>query len=95
MNYGLTKHLEAFTRTALDTYQAFLANGVAPEMARMVLPLNTMTEWVWSGSLMAFARVCRQRLDPHAQLECRLVAEQIDARLRHLFPESMGALLDN
>jgi thymidylate synthase (FAD) len=83
------------SNAALEAYKDLLDNGVAPEQARMVLPLNTMTEWVWSGSLMAFARVCRQRLDPHAQYECRLVAEQLDERLRWAFPESMAALLDN
>jgi thymidylate synthase (FAD) len=87
--------IEGTTSNALETYEELLARGVAPEMARMVLPLNTMTEWIWSGSLMAFARVCRQRLDPHAQYECRLVAEQLDERLRWAFPESMAALLDN
>jgi thymidylate synthase (FAD) len=87
--------IEESARMSLDTYNDLLKRGVAPEMARMVLPLNTHTDWIWSGSLMAFARVCRQRLDPHAQAECREVAEQIDARLRHLFPESMAALLDN
>jgi thymidylate synthase (FAD) len=87
--------LKRMTEDALGYYQWLLDNGVAPEMARMVLPLNTMTEWVWSGSLMAFARVCKQRLDPHAQYECRLVAEQLDERLRWAFPESMAALLDN
>jgi thymidylate synthase (FAD) len=83
------------SNAALEAYKDLLGNGVAPEQARMVLPLNTMTEWIWSGSLMAFARVCRQRLDPHAQYECRLVAEQLDERLRWAFPESMAALLDN
>jgi thymidylate synthase (FAD) len=83
------------SNAALEAYKDLLGNGVAPEQARMVLPLNTHTEWVWSGSLMAFARVCRQRLDPHAQYECRLVAEQLDERLRWAFPESMAALLDN
>jgi thymidylate synthase (FAD) len=83
------------SNAALEAYKDLLDNGVAPEQARMVLPLNTMTEWIWSGSLMAFARVCRQRLDPHAQYECRLVAEQLDERLRWAFPESMAALLDN
>jgi thymidylate synthase (FAD) len=87
--------IEESTRMALDTYNDLLKRGVAPEQARMVLPLNTMTEWVWSGSLMAFARVCKQRLDPHAQAECREVAEQIDERLRWAFPESTAALLDN
>jgi thymidylate synthase (FAD) len=83
------------TSNALGTYKDLLDNGVAPEQARMVLPLNTHTEWIWSGSLMAFARVCKQRLDPHAQAECREVAEQIDERLRWAFPESTAALLDN
>jgi thymidylate synthase (FAD) len=54
-----------------------------------------MTEWVWSGSLMAFARVCRQRLDPHAQRACREVAAYLHEELSLLFPESMNALLDN
>jgi thymidylate synthase (FAD) len=83
------------TSDALQLYLHLLDQGVAPEQARMVLPLNTMTEWVWSGSLMAFARVCKQRMDPHAQAECREVAEQIDERLRWAFPESTAALLDN
>jgi thymidylate synthase ThyX len=87
--------IEDHVQSCIDKYNELLEIGVAPEEARMVLPLNTMTEWVWSGSLMAFARVCKQRLDPHAQRACREVAEQIDQRLRHLFPESMAALLDN
>lgn len=84
--------IERMTRQALETYQDLLEIGVAPEMARMVLPLNTMTDWIWSGSLMAFARVCKQRLDPHAQLECRKVAEKIDEALFPLFPHSWHAL---
>jgi thymidylate synthase (FAD) len=87
--------LASHTQESLDLYKHLIGEGVAPEQARMVLPLNAMTEWVWSGSLMAFARVCKQRLDTHAQAECREVAQQIDERLRHLFPESMAALLDN
>jgi thymidylate synthase (FAD) len=87
----IVKHSEE----SLETYKDLLTVGVAPEMARMVLPLNTHTEWVWSGSLMAFARVCKQRMDPHAQAECREVAEQIDERLRWAFPESTASLLDN
>jgi thymidylate synthase (FAD) len=92
---GQLNWIRCNSNAALEAYKDLLDNGVAPEQARMVLPLNTMTEWIWSGSLMAFARVCRQRLDPHAQYECRLVAEQLDERLRWAFPESMAALLDN
>lgn len=78
---------------ALDTYTQMIAQGVAPEQARMVLPQNTMTEWVWSGSLMAFARVCKQRLDPHAQQETREVAEAIAALVPNTFEHSWKALV--
>jgi thymidylate synthase (FAD) len=86
------KDLTIATEQCLDSYNFMLDNGVAPEQARMVLPQNTMTEWYWSGSLMAFARVCKQRLDPHAQAETREVAEGIDKECADLFPVSWSAL---
>jgi thymidylate synthase (FAD) len=67
--------------------------GVAPEQARMILPLNAHTEWIWTGSLAAWARVCRLRLDPHAQLETRIIAEKIDAEMANLFPVAWKALM--
>jgi thymidylate synthase (FAD) len=76
----------------LIVYKAMLEAGVAPEQARMVLPQSMMTEWIWSGSLMAFARVCNLRLDSHAQYETRLVAEGIDREMAKLFPVSWKAL---
>jgi len=85
--------IERFVGYAVSIYNELLEKGVAPEQARMVLPLNTMTEWVWSGSLMAFARVCQQRLDTHAQKECRDVAEGINAAMFGLFPYSWEALM--
>lgn len=82
------------TQKALDSYKDLLDFGVCPEQARMVLPQNTMTEWIWSGSLMAFCRVCKLRLDPHSQKETRDVAEKIKESLVALFPESTKALLE-
>lgn len=80
----------------LNLYFDLLTEGnVAPEMARMILPQNTMTEWIWSGSLMAFCRVCRLRLDPHAQEETRELVGAIKALLEPLFPVSVKALLEN
>jgi len=61
---------------------------VCPEQARMVLPQNMMTEWYWSGSLIAFARVCNLRLKKDTQKETRFVAEQIDELASKLFPVS-------
>jgi len=76
----------------VELYEEMLERGVAPEMARMILPQNMMTEWIWSGSLMAFARVCKLRMDAHAQPETGDVARLIDAEMRDLFPVSWSAL---
>ena len=79
----------------LDTYKMLLKTGVCPEQARMVLPQNTMTEWIWSGSLYAFARVCKLRLDSHTQRETQEVAKQIDTECKHFFPYSWKALMND
>jgi thymidylate synthase (FAD) len=85
--------IQEYYKTALSIYESMIHTyDVCPEQARMVLPQSMMTEWVWSGSLAAFARVCKLRLDPHTQKETRLVAEQIDAAMGSLFPVSWKAL---
>ncbi|CAB4160922.1 THY1 Predicted alternative thymidylate synthase [uncultured Caudovirales phage] len=81
------------SKAALWDYQDLLALGVAPEVARCVLPQNTMTSWYWTGSLMAFARVCQLRLDDHSQEETRVVARYISEHLAREFPVSWRALL--
>lgn len=73
-------------------YHKLISYGVAPEQARMVLPQSMYTEWIWSGSVAAFARVCKLRLDPHTQLETRQIAEKIDQELTYKFPYSWKAL---
>ena len=79
---------------ALYAYKTLLGAGVAPEQARMVLPQSTMTEWIWSGSLDAFADMCRLRLKEDTQYESRLVAQQIDREMMKLFPVAWEALTD-
>jgi thymidylate synthase (FAD) len=77
----------------LIAYNDLLADGVAPEQARMVLPQSTMTEWWWSGSLDAFADVCKLRLKDDTQYETRLVAQMIDKEMATMFPVSWAALV--
>jgi thymidylate synthase (FAD) len=60
----------------------------------MVLPQSTMTEWYWSGSLDAFADMCRLRCASDTQAETRDVADQISKKMKKLFPVSWGALTD-
>lgn len=85
---------EYLIESAVIVYNRLLSMGVCPEQARMVLPQSMYTEWVWSGSLAAFARVCKLRLDPHTQYETRRVAAFIDNDLKSLFPVSWKALMN-
>ena len=87
-NFNINYH----TMEALKGYQQMLDEGVAPEQARMVLPQSMMTEWYWSGSLFAFAKMCGLRLKEDTQAETRIVAEKIEDCLKDIFPVSWEAL---
>ena len=77
----------------LETYLHMIDIGVAPEQARMLLPQNMMTKFIWTGSLAAFVRVCKLRLDPHTQKETQDVAKEISTILESLYPHSYKALM--
>lgn len=78
----------------LAAYHALLKEGVAPEMARMVLPQSTLTEFWWSGSLDAWASMCKLRCAEDTQYESRIVANQISKIMGDLFPVSWAALME-
>ena len=78
---------------ATEVYKRLLDEGVCPEQARMVLPQSMYTEWYWTGSLAAWARVCKLRLDPHTQKETRDIAQGISDQMSIIFPVSWSALL--
>tara|TARA_Y100000034_G_scaffold130502_1_gene189135 strand:+ start:168 stop:968 length:801 start_codon:yes stop_codon:yes gene_type:complete len=80
-------------RVASHMYRVLVNDlNVCPEQARFALPQGTLTEWYWTGSLAAFARFFRQRIDPHAQWEIRRYAVSIGEFIGILFPESWNAL---
>ncbi|MDB4725849.1 FAD-dependent thymidylate synthase [bacterium] len=81
-------------KIAMDNYKHLLSEGVCPEQARMVLPQSMMTEWYWSGSLDAFADMCKLRCAPDTQAETAEVAWEIDRNMIDLFPVSWRALRD-
>lgn len=91
----LTDPVQRASSTSLMVYNMLLEQGVCPEQARMVLPQNTMTEWIWSGTLYAFAKMCKLRLDPHTQQETQEVARIIDMTAYKLFPISWTALMEH
>jgi thymidylate synthase (FAD) len=80
--------LEMYNREALVLYNALIEKGIAPEQARSVLPQSMMTEWIWSGTLYAFARVCNLRCAKDSQEETQQVAREIDAICAERFPVS-------
>ena len=79
---------------ALKQYKYLLNTGVCEEQARAVLPLSHMTEWYWSGSLDAFADMCRLRCASDTQAETQKVAWDISLKMEELFPVSWVALRD-
>lgn len=75
-------------KKSVNLYNTLLSENVAPEQARAVLPQTMYTNWIWSGTLFAFARVCGLRLDDHAQKETQEIAKQIDIHCQDAFPIS-------
>lgn len=91
-NKSLRSLMEMHCEDAVATYDVMLKNGVPPEQARMVLPQNMMTEFIETGSLAAYARLCHLRMGPDAQAEIRAVATQVSDLVRTAFPVSWGTL---
>ena len=79
------EYWELMTNAAALYEHMVQEKNIAPEQARMILPQSMMTEWYWTGSLAAFARVVNLRSTPDAQLECRLVANLIDDKINTLY----------
>lgn len=71
---------------SFDDYEQLLSYGLAPELARSVLPVGTYTEWYWQNDLHNTLHMLRLRLDPHAQYEIRVYAQAMLALLRPVFP---------
>ena len=76
----------------VNLYEDMLANNVAPEMARMVLPQSMLTDWVWTGNLMAFSHVYNLRVKENAQVEARVFAKALGDVIEPLFPVAWKAL---
>lgn len=85
--------LQGANEAALAAYERLLEMGTAPEVARTVLPQGMYTEFVETGSLAAYARLCGLRLDPTAQWEIRQYADAVRQLLLPRFPVSWGALV--
>lgn len=74
-------------------YQELIALGVSKEQARTILPLNLNTTMIWTGSLYALIRLCKQRLKSDAQKETRDVVQEMLRQVKetNLFTTSLTA----
>lgn len=91
-DYWLMRYQEE-ALAAIETYDAMIADGVCPEQARLILPQGVEVQWLWTGSLYAFANIFNQRRPGgHAQKETQWVAERLDQIIAPLFPVSWAAL---
>jgi thymidylate synthase (FAD) len=79
---------------AVSLYNKMIDDGVAIEQARGELPANLMVEWTWSGTLGAFAKMCRERMASDAQYESRLVANKVYEELKKQFPVAAPLLVE-
>lgn len=71
------------SKGAYETYETYVNEGIAREQARMVLPLNSYTEWYWKIDLHNLFHFLGLRCDKHAQWEIRVFA---DAMLKLITP---------
>lgn len=76
-------------------YQKALRLGASPEQARYLLPQSMCVDWTWTGSLLAWAHMVKQRSHPDAQAETREFAEGCAQIIEPLFPVSWKALMEN
>tara|TARA_R110002020_G_scaffold170739_2_gene360603 strand:+ start:55 stop:741 length:687 start_codon:yes stop_codon:yes gene_type:complete len=81
-------------KQCMKSYEYLIDRGVAPEQARFVLPQGMYTEWYWTGSLAAYARFYKQRIDEHAQWEIQQYSEAIGKIIQPLFPVSWNELIN-
>lgn len=93
--YKVGERTTTLVNFALSLYREMIDSGVAPEQARMILPQNMFTSWIWTGSLYAFARIAKLRLDSHAQKETQDFATKLSTIASKLFPVSWQVLVTN
>ena len=78
--------------TCIQAYENMIAAGICPEQARLILPQGVEVNWLWTGSLYAFANFYNQRSDSHAQQEIQELAKKVDGIIAPLYPISWAAL---
>jgi thymidylate synthase (FAD) len=85
--------IEANAARAFETYEQLLAEGVAKEVARSVLPLSTYTKYLWSCNPRSLMHFCSLRNHEAAQYEIRQYAAAAESFLERLMPVTHAAFV--
>lgn len=80
------------TTDAVEAYEQAIQNGVCAEQARYFLPQGAMVNWIWTGSLLAYARFYNLRSKPDTQKETQDLAHEVGLIVSKLYPVSWDAL---
>lgn len=75
---------ENVIRICKNAYQDLIDLGISKEQARSVLPLSLETEFIWTGSFLAFVHLCNLRLKPDTQKETRDLVQDMLNQVRPL-----------
>ncbi len=81
---------ERYDGSVIDKKQV----GLARELARMNLTLNTYTQWYWKTDLLNLMNFLRLRADHHAQYEIRAYADVMLDTVKRWVPITYEAFLD-
>jgi len=90
--FPLYRDYEHHMKESVKLYEDLIIHGVAPEQARFCLPQGMYTEWYWTGSLAAYSRFYKQRVDKNAQWEIRQYAKAVGKIINTLFTVSWPEL---
>jgi thymidylate synthase (FAD) len=93
-NDEVLEMIQSTVNKSIETYNELIKQNVAPELARIILPQSTYTEFIETGSLYAYANLCKARMHPSAQLEIQEYAKYINDVLSEKFPHSWNVLME-
>lgn len=88
---NLSARIEAHHAATLALYQDIIAEGVAREVARAVLPVATLTSFWLTGNLLNLIKMIKLRTDKHTQPETAEVARAMCQALNPYFPSTLTA----
>ena len=92
LNNAYTGQYDVMIGKMMHYYENLLESGIAPEMARMVLPQSMMVNFIWSGNLLAFYHVYNLRSGEGAQQEAIEFAKLLKEAIEPKFPISWDSL---